>query len=111
MPNFYHEIDIFIMPSRWEGLGIAALEAAASGTPMILSDADGLQEIAKTDEAWIAQANNLNSLTQSLKTALVEIREDITEIKRKKMREKIEKLFANEIIAHQYSNLYKSLIK
>lgn len=31
-------LDVFIMPSEYEGFGIAALEAATSGLPVILSD-------------------------------------------------------------------------
>lgn len=36
--NYLQAMDIFLLPSRFEGLGIAAVEAAASGLPCIVSD-------------------------------------------------------------------------
>lgn len=39
-----HQYDLFILPSVWEGLGIAVLEAQASGVPVIVSDVDGLSD-------------------------------------------------------------------
>lgn len=41
MPAF----DLMLMPSRWEGLGLAALEAMACSRPLIASDVDALPEI------------------------------------------------------------------
>ncbi|MCI9297393.1 MAG: glycosyltransferase family 1 protein [Lachnospiraceae bacterium] len=35
---YFQAMDIFLLPSRFEGLGIVALEAAASGLPCIVSD-------------------------------------------------------------------------
>ncbi len=34
---FLSAMDVFVLPSRWEGLGIAALEAQAAGVPVIAS--------------------------------------------------------------------------
>ncbi len=44
MPKFLESIDIFVMPSLAEALGIAVLEAMAAGRPVIASAVGGLQE-------------------------------------------------------------------
>lgn len=36
--SYYSAMDVFVMPSRFEGFGLAALEAQISGLPCILSD-------------------------------------------------------------------------
>lgn len=43
--GFLWAADVFCMPSMYEGLGMSALEAAACGTPMVLSDTGGLRNV------------------------------------------------------------------
>jgi len=38
MPDFYRELDLFVLPSRDEGMSNALLEAMASGLPCVVSD-------------------------------------------------------------------------
>jgi glycosyltransferase involved in cell wall biosynthesis len=45
--------DIFAMPSLKEGLGVAALEAMASGLPIIASDVGGLREAVEDERTGI----------------------------------------------------------
>jgi len=44
VPAFLAGIDIFVMPSLFEGLGVAALEAMAGGKAVVASRVGGLAE-------------------------------------------------------------------
>jgi len=39
------EADIVVVPSRWEGFGLAAVEALACGLPVVAADVPGLREV------------------------------------------------------------------
>ena len=45
MPAFYNALDVFCLPSYREGFSRSAMEAAACGTAMVLSDIRGCREI------------------------------------------------------------------
>jgi D-inositol-3-phosphate glycosyltransferase len=50
MPTFYNAADICIIPSYHESFGLVAVEALASGTPVVASRAGGLAAIVKDGE-------------------------------------------------------------
>ncbi|MET9429769.1 MULTISPECIES: glycosyltransferase [unclassified Streptomyces] len=41
---WYRAADLVVLPSRWEGMALAPLEAMASGRPVLLTDVDGARE-------------------------------------------------------------------
>ncbi|WP_309235816.1 glycosyltransferase [Streptomyces sp. TRM64462] len=41
---WYRAADLAVLPSRWEGMALAPLEAMASGRPVVLTDVDGARE-------------------------------------------------------------------
>jgi len=45
LPQFYQKAHVFVLPSKNEGMSNAALEALASGLPLVVSGTGGMQEL------------------------------------------------------------------
>lgn len=45
MPALYRACDLYLAPSAWEAMSLAALEAAASGLPLLATRVSGMPEI------------------------------------------------------------------
>lgn len=50
---YLEQMDIFVLPSKHEALGIAALEAMAAGVPVVASDVGGIPEIVENDRTGL----------------------------------------------------------
>jgi glycosyltransferase involved in cell wall biosynthesis len=62
-------LDIFVMPSLYEGLGMAALEAMACGLPVIASDTGGLRETVEDGcTGLLAPAGDVVALAHAIET-------------------------------------------
>lgn len=50
LPQFYQQAHVFVLPSKNEGMSNSALEALASGLPLVVSGTGGMQELVADGE-------------------------------------------------------------
>lgn len=68
VPELYGSADICLFPSRREGLGLAGLEAMASGLPVISSNVNGIMEYMQNGKTGIAcSPNNVEAFAAAIK--------------------------------------------
>lgn len=76
VPDLLSAIDIFVLPSLWEGLPIGLLEAMAMGKAIIATNVDGTSEIIKNEEnGMMVEPMNLH---EELVTSLLKLGNDGT---------------------------------
>jgi glycosyltransferase involved in cell wall biosynthesis len=67
IPNLLAQADILVMPSRWEGLPMAAIEAFRAARGVIGTRIDGLLEIIEHEfNGLIVPADNADALAQTI---------------------------------------------
>lgn len=105
--RLFAQLDIYAMPSRWEGFPNAAVEALGAGNACVFSDIDVFTD-AYRDVALFHGVDNVFELTSSLVTFADDIgkRETFS----RQGRELIEAEYTIESVAAQYHTLYDCVI-
>lgn len=74
LPEYYAKADIFVLPSRQEGLALVLLQALACGLPVVCTDRTGgedLRELIDHPEAiQVVPAGDADALAQAIRTSL-----------------------------------------
>jgi glycosyltransferase involved in cell wall biosynthesis len=109
VPELLGALDLFVLPSRWEGLSLAILEAMACGVPVVASDIPGNRDaVVEGVDGWLAAPDNPAS-TAAAAVALLE-----SESMRKEFgaaaRQKIECEFNWDTRHLRITRLYESLL-
>lgn len=67
LPQYYHIMDVFTMPSHWEGFGLTAAEAMAAGKPVVGTDVPGLREVVENGvTGFLVPVNDAGALAKRL---------------------------------------------
>jgi len=110
--GFLSRLDFFVLPSKWEGLGVVLLEAGLSRLPVLASATGGILDIIKDKKTGVLFRNNdLSDLVKKL--------DHFLNLKNKKELDNLGLNLNNYIldkfdikkVTNQYENVYLSLIK
>lgn len=111
LPKYYAAADLFVLPSvsRLEAFGIVALEAMASGVPVVVSDIPGVREvITEGEEGLLAEPMNAQNLAGKIRTILHH--PEMAERMGKKGRWRIEESLTWDKVTDQIEKVYKELV-
>ena len=70
---WYAAADVVVLPSRWEGLPLTALEALATGRSLVASDIPGLAEVVNAEVGAVVPAERVEPLAQALLRRMVDL--------------------------------------
>lgn len=109
MASIWPRIALLVMPSRHEGLPMAALEAMARGIPVLASDVGALDKLIQHDSnGWLTKPGDIDQLKQYLAEWL-----NMTKTERQGFkfaaREQVLQRFSSEIIIPELIERYHKL--
>lgn len=107
--KFYDMADLFVLPSRSEGMSNALLEAMVAGVPSIASDVGGNREVIKDAESgFLVNWEDTAACADLLRDLLADShrRQTVGEAAKKRVRE-----FALPCVAGRYRQLYQALLQ
>ena len=108
--HLLHEANLLLLPSRTESFGLVALEAMASGVPVIASDVGGLPEVVEHGvTGFLAPVGAVEKMAEYA----VEILSDCSVCRTfsKAARKRAVELFDYHNIVPQYEAIYERLLK
>jgi len=111
VPNLLKMMDIFVLPSKWEGLPIALLEAMYVGLPIIASRVGGIPEVVEDGrEGFLINPGDAEELKKALNKLIL-----MDKPLRKKMgergEEKVLRKFSPEMYVKNLTKLYTCLLQ
>lgn len=105
LPKYLKISDVFVRPSRSEGLGSAFLEAMAAGISVIGTRVGGIPDFLKNKETGLfVEVDNAEDLAE--KISLIFTKKDLTEKIIKNAKELVSEKYNWDNVARQFEELY-----
>jgi glycosyltransferase involved in cell wall biosynthesis len=104
VPGFLNELDVFVLPSRSEGLPLTLIEAMASGLPAIATKVGGIPSVL-TSGGWLCPPQDSRQLALAMEEALKSDLSNVGAQARQRSR-----AYSSDNMVSQYLSLYASLI-
>ena len=104
---YYGIMNVAVVPSRFEGFGLAAVEAMAAGLPVLASEVDGLCEVVKNEETgYLVPPENSDFLADRIIALLTD--PDKASRMGRAGRKRVEQYFSIEQFSDVVLAVYKS---
>jgi glycosyltransferase involved in cell wall biosynthesis len=110
VPRFLTQVDIFALPSLYEGLGVAVLEAMAAGKPIVACGVGGIPELIQDGVTGsLVPPKNSEALAQAIAKLVRQQR--VAEEMGRKAWMKVREAFSVETMGRENEALYYELLQ
>jgi len=92
------DADVFVLPSRYEGMSNSALEAMEVALPVLCTRCGGIDAYVDGEAGWVCDPNSISALTDALLQMFAASDEDVLRLGRR-ARALVEQRFAIEAVA------------
>lgn len=103
-------LDLFVLPSREEGMGIALIEAMASGVPVVATATGGIVEVVEdTVSGFLVPPGDANALAATIISALNAPR--LADQMSTNARQRVAAMFSINTTVRRTQEIYEALLK
>ncbi|KPK76033.1 MAG: hypothetical protein AMJ79_08590 [Phycisphaerae bacterium SM23_30] len=102
--------EIFVMPSRWEGLPLAAVEAMAAGLPIVARRTEGLVDVVDHGSTGLlTPLEDVTELTQAIEKLIID--PNMAQRFGRAAQNRAFRKFSTSVMINNYVDLYKGLLR
>jgi len=107
--RFLGSADVFVLPSRWEGLPVALLEAMDRGLPVVATRVEGVEEVVQTEaHGLLVPPEDARALAASIRRLASDA--DLRRIMSLGARTRMREAYTIDIMCEKYLALMRNLL-